>query len=339
MKKIYVFSGITLSRSEIEKLSSALEPKPPAKCGDILTAIKEGVSLIILIDGSFDWTRAIWHKEILFAISQGVNVIGASSMGALRAAELNQYGMLGFGEIYNRYQLGLIERDDEVATFYIKEKNQFTLPLINIRLSIEPFNQEVFQRIIFKAEQLFYKQRSWSNLAKLLNSSDLSLLKEHYKDFKKLEAIACIKNLNRFSWPKQRLDFESTIYFKQLQGTSIANIQSEVNLTAQSNTRAKNLMKLLSIPSSEDIINQIVNLIHHIDQQRFNPTDELKHHYFKKLRRDLELYSSDQLRRWAQKKHFSQQSLDSTISDYAMLKKLNYPIQCKDVKHEERSTN
>ena len=55
-------------------------------------------------------------KKIMHLIDSGVTVIGAASMGALRAAELDAYGMLGVGRIYQMYASGEICGDDEVAT-------------------------------------------------------------------------------------------------------------------------------------------------------------------------------------------------------------------------------
>ncbi len=60
---------------------------PPAVQGDVLAAVKRGASVIGLIDGGFEYTAPVWHKEILYALSQNVAVLGAASMGALRAAE------------------------------------------------------------------------------------------------------------------------------------------------------------------------------------------------------------------------------------------------------------
>ena len=39
-----------------------------------------------VIDGAFLSGPAVWHREIIWALSQGVQVLGAASMGALRAA-------------------------------------------------------------------------------------------------------------------------------------------------------------------------------------------------------------------------------------------------------------
>ena len=88
---------------------------PPAGNGDVLRAALRRPRAIALVDGVFERVPAVWHKEILFALSEGIHVYGASSMGALRAAELDRFGMRGVGEVYRAYADGTLEDDDEVA--------------------------------------------------------------------------------------------------------------------------------------------------------------------------------------------------------------------------------
>ena len=70
---------------------------------------------IAIVDGVFEQVPAVWHKEILFALECGVAVYGASSMGALRAAELYPFGMRGHGRIFAAFRDGGLDDDDEVA--------------------------------------------------------------------------------------------------------------------------------------------------------------------------------------------------------------------------------
>ncbi|MCS6879638.1 MAG: TfuA-like protein [Geminicoccaceae bacterium] len=92
-----------------------IEVRPPAAQGDLLRAVLAGVRTIGLVDGVFGREPAVWHKEILFALERGVRVLGAASMGALRAAELHPFGMEGIGTIFAAYRDGLLLADDEVA--------------------------------------------------------------------------------------------------------------------------------------------------------------------------------------------------------------------------------
>jgi hypothetical protein len=87
---------------------------PPAKHGDTIRAVLEfSPKQIVLIDGVFHQSLAVWHKEIVFALLEGIVCIGAASMGALRAAELWRYGMIGVGKIFEMYKAG--EEDDSLV--------------------------------------------------------------------------------------------------------------------------------------------------------------------------------------------------------------------------------
>ena len=65
----------------------------------------------------------------------GVRVIGASSMGALRAVECQPFGMEAVGTIARWYEQHPQTCDSEVAVLYAKEYPEIsTLPLIHFRL-------------------------------------------------------------------------------------------------------------------------------------------------------------------------------------------------------------
>jgi hypothetical protein len=101
-----LFSGPTLPPREAEARLDAL-CLPPARQGDIWRAVRaHRPAAIGLIDGVFLDAPAVWHREILWALSEGVHVFGAASMGALRAAELDGFGMRGVGRIYAAYRNG-----------------------------------------------------------------------------------------------------------------------------------------------------------------------------------------------------------------------------------------
>jgi hypothetical protein len=120
-----VFTGPTLPTAE----AAALLPAtilPPARQGDIWRAVHEHRPVVIaLIDGVFLHDPAVWHREILWALTEGVHVFGAASMGALRAAELAPFGMQGVGKVFEAYRDGIwpgfaepFEDDDEVAVIH-----------------------------------------------------------------------------------------------------------------------------------------------------------------------------------------------------------------------------
>jgi hypothetical protein len=107
----------------------------PAAHGDIARAVLEGVTAIGLVDGNFEAVAAVWHKEILFALARGVAMFGASSMGALRAAECASFGMVPVGAIAEAYVSGSLDDDAAVALLHGPEElgyPPFTEPLVNV---------------------------------------------------------------------------------------------------------------------------------------------------------------------------------------------------------------
>jgi hypothetical protein len=167
MHRIIVFLGPSLESSEAEKILSA-EYRPPAKRGDLLAAAGKGATIIGLIDGVFHQESAVAHREILAAIQHGVKVIGASSMGALRAAEMDTLGMVGIGEIYRMYKSGELESDDEVALVFDPESGiALSEPLINIRFTLKRAKSEgiidatVHDALLDSARSLFYPKRTY----------------------------------------------------------------------------------------------------------------------------------------------------------------------------------
>ena len=112
--RLVVFLGPTLPHDDARDVLDA-EYRRPAAQGDVLRVGAPPAEGHRPIDGVFERVPAVWHKEILFALSEGVHVYGAASMGALRAAELDAFGMRGVGTVYRAYADGVLEDDDEVA--------------------------------------------------------------------------------------------------------------------------------------------------------------------------------------------------------------------------------
>ncbi|MCF6100931.1 TfuA-like protein [Mesorhizobium muleiense] len=138
--KPVIFLGPTLPRAQAAAILDAVY-LPPAEQGSIVRAMRAyQPKAIILIDGSFGKVPAVRHKEILWALGNGVPVFGAASMGALRAAELAAFGMQGHGFIYRWYALTPLADDDEVAVAMCPSElgaAALSEALINIRLTLK----------------------------------------------------------------------------------------------------------------------------------------------------------------------------------------------------------
>ena len=136
-----IFVGPSMPIEEARLILPEAIYLPPAGMGDVLGAANHYCPHSIgLIDGTFLSNMSVFHKEILYAIDGGAWLLGSSSMGALRAAECDDYGMIGVGEIYRKLVSGEIEDDDEVALTHGDAESCFR-PLsdafVTIRATIE----------------------------------------------------------------------------------------------------------------------------------------------------------------------------------------------------------
>lgn len=112
---------------------------PPAAQGDLVAAVSAGATHIGLVDGYFGDCASVWHKEILYALSQGCRVFGAASMGALRAAECWTFGMEPVGTIAAAYIASDLTDDADVALTHGPAEFDyvpFTEPLVEVRATL-----------------------------------------------------------------------------------------------------------------------------------------------------------------------------------------------------------
>lgn len=136
---VVVFVGPTCPVEDACQVLPGAVYLPPIKCGDVLQALRLKPQQIVIIDGVFREVPSVWHKEILLAIDRGIEVWGAASMGALRAAELADFGMRGFGAIYRDYRDGVLTDDDEVALLFGKVGDRYLCvsdAMVNVRATI-----------------------------------------------------------------------------------------------------------------------------------------------------------------------------------------------------------
>lgn len=170
--KIIAFAGPSIERDAVEAVAH-VECRPPVSQGDVYQAARSAPDVIAIIDGYFEGVPSVWHKEILWAMSRGISVYGASSMGALRAAELQAFGMRGVGEIFEGYRDGKYEDDDEVAVLHAPAELNYislSLPMVNARATLESaaassiITQSVATELVGIAKSIFYQQRDWREI-------------------------------------------------------------------------------------------------------------------------------------------------------------------------------
>ncbi len=182
MVKIIIYTGLSLPFDEAKEILDSTDGveviyKRPIKRGDLGRDIKENPDIIGIIDGVFHQNSAVGHKEILNVIKSGIIVFGASSMGALRASELDTLGMIGIGYVYEQYASGKIDSDDDVAVMLDSETLQaLSEPLINMRYVFENAEEKNIltekekNELLSIAKRTYYPKR---NYAQTLNESSL----------------------------------------------------------------------------------------------------------------------------------------------------------------------
>src|SRR5947207_3105590 len=165
-----IFAGPSLPPKLRPAADSSLDWRPPVRQGELYQAALARPSIIGVIDGYFEVTPTVWHKEILWAMAEGIHVYGAASAGALRAAELDSFGMNGIGRIYEAFRDGRLEDDDEVAVLHGPEELGYpalTEAMVNIRATVSEAEHrgilmpELAAQLTEIAKALFYKERCY----------------------------------------------------------------------------------------------------------------------------------------------------------------------------------
>ena len=212
-RRIVVFVGPSVDKETAKEILDAeydVDYLPPAKRGDVSRAANDGAEIICLIDGVFFQDSAVAHREILYALKKGARVIGSSSMGALRASELDLYGMEGVGKIYEWYKSGKLVSDDEVALFfdpvYFKPLSE---PLVNIRYNLRiaeaegVIDRDTCEKVLKIAKSLYFPDRTYQRILDaaggVIDGEALKRLgwfiETEKRDLKKEDAIEALKRV------------------------------------------------------------------------------------------------------------------------------------------------
>jgi hypothetical protein len=212
---------------------------PPAAQGDVYRAARERPTAIGIVDGYFSQVPAVWHKEILWAMKEGIHVFGSASMGALRAAELWQFGMVGVGAIFEAYRDRELEDDDEVALIHLPALSGFrplSEPMVNVRATliaaeaVGVIGAETRTVLVRTCKELFYPERTYDRLLERgrefgLPTAELdalaSRLDEVRVDQKRLDALAMLRTMRTFlsGGPLPKIveyEFEHTTLWNEL---------------------------------------------------------------------------------------------------------------------------
>ncbi|MEU7859759.1 TfuA-like protein [Nonomuraea sp. NPDC049141] len=207
-QKTVVYAGPTISHDEVLAVLPEARTRPPVARGDLLREEWGRDDTAVIIDGYYRERLSVGHKEILWLLNEGVNVIGAASMGALRAAELSPYGMRGVGSVFRMYATGEVDGDDEVAVLHGPAERGYptgTVAMVNLRYGCQEGARTGLvpaaagERIVEAAKSRPFVHRTWPELEEALGPAAgdaLSTLERMIGtgewDLKRLDAVAAL---------------------------------------------------------------------------------------------------------------------------------------------------
>jgi hypothetical protein len=198
---VVAFLGPSLAADEARRLARC-RVLPPARAGDVLAVLPARPLAIALVDGVFDTTPSVWHRELLAALDAGVAVFGGGSMGALRAAELAAHGVVGVGRVYGWYRSGAVVDDGEVALLHAGAEHghrALTLPLVQVRAAAEAARSagrlpaRAARALVEAAAAIPYRDRTWPAVERAAEvASEVALFLRGVPDVKEADARATV---------------------------------------------------------------------------------------------------------------------------------------------------
>ncbi|MET0132682.1 MAG: TfuA-like protein [Kibdelosporangium sp.] len=341
---VYIFLGPSLPLDQARQELGEAVFLPPVRRGDVYRLVADGRPLVIgIVDGLFDTVPAVVHKEILFAISRGVRVLGAASMGALRAAELWQFGMEGVGRVFEQYRSGKWDADDEVAVVHggAEVGHQATsVALATIRFALaEAQNRNIISPaavddLISAAKDQFYAHRSWRSLHEIgqlsgLDPEELSAFRAYVADecpdAKRDDALALLRRIRELladgaAPPPHDFDFETTVYWERLtaEAGSLVDVRraDPVRQDSAPVTNSDLFRHVQVRPNGPDRV-RATALLHLLDHyattMNLAPSEQEQKESLAKFRRRRGLLSAVQTRRWLAEQHITEDELRSLI--------------------------
>jgi hypothetical protein len=217
MGKPIIFLGPSLSHEKAKKIFDA-DYRPPARKGDFLrlTADFDGTKKMSVgfVDGVFLQDYPPTPIEVYHLIRKnGVLLVGAASLGALRAVELEKFGMVGIGKIFQLYKTGKLNADDEVAVTFAPEGDYLlqSEAMVDIRYNLylayknKVISENTKHILVKLAKEIYFPHRKYiyileeakNRYPKLGSEIDSfgGYIRSNRKSLKEMDAIRLIKYL------------------------------------------------------------------------------------------------------------------------------------------------
>ena len=343
-----VFLGPSLSRQDAEAILTA-DYRPPVRQGDVYRVVQNGQpDAIAIVDGYFQEVPSVWHKEILWALDQGVAVYGAASMGALRAAEMQRYGMRGLGRIFEAFRDGVFppyddeafEDDDEVAVIHGPAELGYSAlsdAMVDLRATFaraaaeSVIDEGLRDRLVKAYKGRFYRERSFEALSEVLFSLGAAAeqaralqawLPTGRVEQKREDAKALLGHLaagepgKEAQWPEQSFVFETTTLWAQFVEAGSGDSSDRVSLEER-----LVLDELRLDPDLYEEVRRVAALRRAamVGGERRAPSDGERREALDRLRRREGLWSRADLEAWARANDLDRAGFDRLIEEEAKI--------------------
>ena len=168
MNGTVVFLGPSLPVSRARAVFPEATYLPPIRRGDLIAALHDRPAIIGIIDGQFLQSLAVSPLEIFAALRAGTTVLGAASMGALRAVEMRRFGMIGVGTIFRWFRDERLVAEDELAVAFDPEtRSALSDALVNMRYALsraaaeQVIGRDARRVLIRLARSVYFPERTY----------------------------------------------------------------------------------------------------------------------------------------------------------------------------------
>jgi hypothetical protein len=333
--QVALFVGPSVPADEIQSVLNDANVEvtllPPAEQGDILRLVGQLPDVIGIIDGQFFHAPAVLHREILLALEKGTRVLGAASIGALRAAELDVFGMEGVGEIYRLYRTGRVDGDDEVAVLHAAASEGYrplTEALVSIRHNLSRARRRgviaprTAAAAVAAMKRLHFSRRTYKAVLATVPADErpalVRFLEREAIDLKRADALLLADTIadrlaGRASWPARvPVRVNQTSHFSRYQRLYCGRPAGTCHIPDH---LVLAFARLLS-PTFQRLHAQVVRRCLAVDEARqrgLSPEDRATR--LRRFRETGDLRSDDRFQAWLRDRWMSSDELDDLLRE------------------------
>lgn len=175
-----VYAGPTIEPEAVRRILPSARVQPPIRRGQLYRDRTFRAGLFVILDGEFLQQLAVSTREVVDVARDGALVVGASSMGALRAAECWPAGVRGFGSVYRMFRAGWLQSDDEVAVAHAPDRPVLhrSVALVDVRHAVSwecrrgGLDPTLGRALVDAAVDSWFADRTWPGLLRAVGAYD-----------------------------------------------------------------------------------------------------------------------------------------------------------------------